>query len=180
MRPFFLLLALCLVTACGTQYRDPSLPIAAQADFDPSRYLGTWYEIARYPVSFQEGCTATTATYGLIDDDTVSVVNRCRDGSPDGPLKEITGTATIEGPGQLRVKFGSVPFVRAPYWVLWVDEGYETAVVGVPNGRAGWILARTPEITPETRLQAEDILRANGYDTLALIEVPHLTPPVSD
>jgi len=180
MRPFVLLLALCLMTACGTQYRDPSSPITPQADFDPSQYLGTWYEIARFPVSFQEGCTATTATYGLIDDNTISVVNRCRDGAPDGPMKEITGTATIEGPGQLRVKFASVPFVRAPYWVLWVDEDYDTAVVGVPNGRAGWILARTPDITPETRMRAEDILRTNGYDTLALIEVPHQAPSASD
>lgn len=180
MRRILLLIALTLMTACGTQYRDPSSPITAQADFDPSRYLGTWYEIARFPVSFQEGCTATTATYGLIDDTTVSVVNRCRDGSPDGPLREIKGTATIEGPGQLRVRFSSVPFARAPYWVLWVNDTYEIAVVGVPNGRAGWILARRPEITEETRMQAEDILRANGYDTSALIEVEHKAPTASD
>lgn len=180
MRHLVLFASLCLMTACGTQYRDPSSTITSQADFDPTRYLGTWYEIARYPVSFQEGCTATTATYGLIDDDTISVVNRCRDGSPDGPVKEIQGTATIEAPGQLRVRFSSIPFARAPYWVLWVDESYDTAVVGVPNGRAGWILARTPEITPETRTQAESILRANGYDTMALIEVAHKAPSASD
>lgn len=180
MRHLLLLMSLALVTACGTQYRDPSSTIVAQADFDPSRYLGTWYEIARYPVSFQEGCTATTATYGLIDDETVSVVNRCRLGSPQGELKEIQGTASIEGPGQLRVKFSSIPFVSAPYWVLWVDETYDTAVVGVPNGRAGWILARSPQVTSETRTQAEDILRSNGYDTSALIEVAHAAPPASD
>ncbi len=173
MRLVLAFLALALMTACGTVYRDTATPIAAQADFDPTRYLGTWYEIARYPVRFQEGCTATTATYGLIDDDTVSVLNRCRDGSPQGHERQISGRAAIEGPGQLRVSFSSVPFVRAPYWVLWVDTDYQTAVVGVPSGKAGWILARTPQISDATRTEAEAILTANGYDPAALIDVAH-------
>ncbi len=169
-------LALCafiLLTACGTQYRDTDAPISAQADFDAARYLGTWYEIARYPVPFQEGCTATTATYQAIDDQRISVLNQCRQGDPTGPLDQIKGTARVVGPGQLTVQFYTVPFLRAPYWVLWVDESYQTAVVGVPNGRAGWILARSPQIAPETRAMANDILRQNGYDPDALIETLH-------
>lgn len=170
-----LLLAL-LLTACGTQYRDTTTPITAQQDFDAARYLGTWYEIARYPVPFQEGCTATTATYGAVDADTISVLNQCREGRPDGPLKEISGTADLAGPGQLKVQFTSVPFIRAPYWVLWVDETYETAVVGVPNGRAGWILARSPRISEARRSKADSVLRQNGYDPAQLFEVPHASP----
>ncbi|WP_227271126.1 lipocalin family protein [Roseobacter weihaiensis] len=167
------LLALVLLTACGTRYRDNTQPITAQADFDPARYLGTWYEIARYPVAFQRGCTATTATYGALDADTISVLNTCRQDSPDGPLRSVKGTADISGPGQLKVQFASVPFVRAPYWVLWVDETYDTAVVGVPNGRAGWILARRPRISDAKRAEAEAVLRANGYDPAALLNVQH-------
>jgi apolipoprotein D and lipocalin family protein len=173
MTRYLALLALAMLSACGTVYRDTGQPIVAQAAFDATRYLGTWYEIARYPVSFQRGCTATTATYGAIDAGTISVLNRCHDGAPDGPLKEIAGTADIVGPGRLAVQFSSVPFVRAPYWVLWVDEDYQTAVVGVPNGRAGWILAREPRISSARRAQAEAVLRANGYDPGALIDVPH-------
>lgn len=62
--------------------------------------------------------------------------------------------------------------IRADYWVLWVDDGYNTAVVGVPNGRAGWILARTPQISPHKRAEAENRLRAAGYDVGALIDTP--------
>lgn len=172
--PFrFAICAFILLSACGSQYRDTSAPITAQADFDAAQYLGKWYEIARYPVPFQEGCTATTATYQAIDNESISVLNQCRQGDPAGPLDQIKGSARIVAPGQLKVRFNSVPFLRAPYWVLWVDPDYQTAVVGVPNGRAGWILARSPEIPPKTRAKAENILRENGYDPTALIETEH-------
>jgi apolipoprotein D and lipocalin family protein len=71
------------------------------------------------------------------------------------------------------VQFDRIPFVSAPYWVLWVDEDYTLAVVGVPNGRAGWILARETAINADMRARAEAVLRDNGYDPAALIEVAH-------
>ncbi len=138
--------------------------MVAKSDFDPQRYVGVWYEIARYPVSFQEGCTATTAEYGLLDSDTVSVLNMCRTGAPNGPVQQISGRADIVGPGQLKVRFDNVPFVRGDYVVLWVDDGYQTAVVGTPSGKAGWILARMPTISPQVRQDAEAVLEMNGYD----------------
>lgn len=168
---------IALLAACsGGVYRDMATSIAAQQDFTAARYLGRWFEIARYPVSFQKGCTATTADYGPVDATTISVINTCRQDSPDGPVRQIDGTAEIVGPGKLKVRFGSVPFVAADYWVLWVDEDYQTAVVGVPSGRAGWILARTPRIDPARRARAEAALRANGYDPERLIDVPHAAP----
>ena len=178
IRALIMMVVLGLLSACsGGVYRDTATPMQPQANFAPERYLGRWYEIARYPVSFQEGCTATTADYGAIDASTVSVRNTCRQDSPNGPARSIDGTASIVGPGQLKIRFSSVPFIAADYWVLWVDDNYETAVVGVPSGRAGWILARNPEIDPARRARAEEILLANGYDTSGLIEVPHATTP---
>jgi apolipoprotein D and lipocalin family protein len=171
-------LALCaaLAACTGEAYRDTSVTIAAQRDFQPERYLGRWYEIARFPVIFEEGCTATTADYGAIDAETVSVLNTCRKGNPDGAAEQIAGTARIVAPGELKVKFASVPFVAADYWVLWVDEDYQTAVVGVPSGRAGWILARTPTIDPARRAEAEAVLARNGYDPSRLYDVPQAAP----
>lgn len=173
MRRLALLLTCALLTACGTVYRDTATQITAQANFQPERYLGLWYEIARFPVFFEEGCTATTAEYGAIDAQTVSVLNTCRKGTPDGPVDDISGKARIVGPGKLKVSFSTVPFIAADYWVLWVDDAYETAVVGVPSGKAGWILARTPEISAERRAEAEAVFRANGYDPSRLYDVPH-------
>jgi apolipoprotein D and lipocalin family protein len=177
MRPLALLALCAALAACtGGAYRDTAVPITAQRDFQPERYLGRWYEIARFPVIFEQGCTATTADYGPIDAETVSVLNTCRKGAPDGPADAIAGTARIVAPGELKVKFASVPFVAADYWVLWVDEDYQTAVVGVPSGRAGWILARTPAIDPARRAAAEAVLARNGYDPARLYDVPQPAP----
>ena len=81
--------------------------------------------------------------------------------------------AEVAGPGRLKVSFPTVPFAGAvDYWVLWVDEGYRTAVVGAPNGRSGWILNRDPVI-PADRLQAaRDVLAFNGYDLSRLLTLP--------
>jgi len=161
-----LLAAVVLLASCAS-YRDRDVAMTTQA-IDPSDYAGRWYEIARFPVWFQRGCTATTATYEVVDADTLSVVNTCRDSSVDGPVERIEGTAEVVGPGKLEVRLGAIPFA-APYQVLWVDAGYDTAVVGVPNGRAGWILARTPRIGEARLAEAKAVLRANGYDTSALM-----------
>ena len=152
-------------------YRDTDVPIASKALFEPARYLGTWYEVARYPVPFEAGCVGVTAEYGAIDAETISVKNTCR--NPDGSVKSvIEGSATIVGPGRLKVRFPSVPFGAADYWVLWTDESYRTAVVGAPNGRSGWILNRSPEIPADRLAAAREILDFNGYDLGRLMEVP--------
>lgn len=165
-RPLLLALAATLA-GCGlgpgASFRDDSVTIASSANFDAARYVGRWYEVARYPNPFQSGCPGAIADYGLSGTPGVLTVrNICLDaaGLPTG---EITGTATDEGLGRLSVRLQGVP-VAAPYWVLWVDEGYRTAVVGAPNGRVGWILNRDPEI-PEDRLAAaREVLDFNGYD----------------
>lgn len=138
--------------------------MTSMAVFDPARYAGLWYEVASFPVSFQEGCTGTRATYGLGEDGVLSVRNVCM---KDGALTTIEGTARVVGPGRLKVKLGAMPFA-ADYWVLWVDEGYRTAVVGVPSGRAGWILNRDPEIPDDRYRAALSVLEFNGYDVSRL------------
>ncbi|TRD23332.1 lipocalin family protein [Palleronia caenipelagi] len=151
----------------ATSYRDQNVPIGSRADFDPERYLGRWYEIASYPVSFQDGCTDTQAIYGAAENG-ITVRNTClRDGERSG----IEGRAELVGPGRLKVQLGNLPFT-APYWVLWVDETYQTAVVGVPSGRAGWILARDPDISEARLAEARDALERNGYDLTALRMTP--------
>ena len=150
-------------------YRDRSVPIASKALFEPERYLGLWYEVARYPVPSQAGCVGVTAEYGLRADGRLSVLNICR--NPDGSVRStINGSAEVVGPGRLKVRFPSVPFITADYWVLWTDIDYSTAVVGTPNGRAGWILSRTPEIPPDRLAAAREVLAFNGYDLSRLLE----------
>ena len=151
-------------------YRDATVPIASKALFEPARYLGLWHEVARFPVPFEEGCVGVTAEYTARPDGLIGVRNTCR--TADGSIRStIDGTAEIVGPGRLKVRFASVPFVASDYWVLWVDQDYTVAVVGAPDGRSGWILSRTPQISADKLAAAREILDFNGYDLSRLKEL---------
>lgn len=163
------IVALLALGACGVvapSYRDQDVRIASLAAFDPVRYAGDWVEVARFPVPFQAGCVDTRARYGPPVDGALSVENVCT--TDEGRVRRISGSAALVGPGRLKVRLGSVPFA-GDYWVLWVDESYETAVVGVPSGRAGWVLSRESDIRADKLAAALEVLAFNGYDTSALI-----------
>lgn len=153
-----------LLSACGTSYRDRAEPITSVANFDAQKYAGLWYEVARFPVWFQEGCTNTQAEYVPLEEGVLGVRNAC---FRDNELSVIEGKARVNGPGRLKVRLGFMPFA-GNYWVLWVDEEYRTAVVGTPSGRAGWILNRTPDISEDRLEAAKAVLSFNGYDVSAL------------
>ncbi|WP_316014442.1 lipocalin family protein [Roseobacter sp. HKCCA0434] len=168
-----LLLVLAL-SACGTPaWRDAAIPVRPAMGFELDRYLGEWYEIARFPNRFEEGCTDVTAAYDLNEDGTVAVTNSCpnRDEMAEGTAE------TTDDPAVLRVSFapGWVPFATADYIVIWVDQGYQTAVVASPEAGLGWILARDRQPDAARLEEARDVLRANGYDPSALIEPVQVT-----
>ena len=161
-----------VLSGCGGGYRDTGVAMTSMAVFDPVRFAGLWYEVARFPVPLQAGCTNTQADYAVTETGVLSVRNSCR---RNDALSNISGEARVTGPGRLKVRLDGVP-VAADYWVLWIDEGYRTAVVGTPSGRAGWILNRTPEVPPDRLRAAREVLRFNGYDLGALQMTPQDAP----
>ena len=84
-------LAVALSVGCAHVGTDAAAPLRTVASVDLERYLGTWYEIARYPNRFQEGCVASMATYTKREDGRIRVVNECREGTPDGKLRRAEG-----------------------------------------------------------------------------------------
>jgi len=162
---------LLFLTACvGLLQRHPvgnrAVPEPRRA-VEIQRYLGRWYEIARYEQGFQRGCEGVTADYSLRPDGGVSVVNRCR--KPDGRITEARGRARIvdrDSNAKLKVSFFG-PFF-GDYWVLDHADDYSWSIVGEGSGRYLWILARDP--TPGDAQVAELIerTRAMGYDTSML------------
>ena len=158
-----------ILFALGGCVVGPPLEVVPSVDLD--RYVGLWYEIARYPVFFQEGCTNTTAEYALRDDGRIAVVNTCHDGSPEGPVRRIEGTARIADPttnAKLKVQF-FWPF-EGDYWIIDLDEAYTWVVVGEPTRRYLWILSRTPTMDETLYRQITDELPAKGYDPTKLIQ----------
>ncbi|BBH08587.1 temperature-induced lipocalin [Prunus dulcis] len=109
------------------------------------RYMGRWYEIASFPSRFQpKNGENTRATYTLRDDGTVNVLNETWS---DGKRSSIEGTAYKADPSseeaKLKVKFYVPPFlpiipVVGDYWVLFIDEDYQYALIGQPSRNYLW------------------------------------------
>lgn len=145
-------------------------PARDTADLDLQRYLGTWYEVARFDSFFQRGCYATKATYSRRDDGELRIVNECHDGSPTGEVKKAEGKAWVEDPkepGKLQVMF-FWPF-HGPYWVLEVAPDYSWALIGHPKKKSCWVMSRTPAMDEGLYAQLVKKLEARGYDTSKLI-----------
>jgi apolipoprotein D and lipocalin family protein len=129
-------------------------PLEAVPSVDLARYCGMWYEIARLPNGFQTKCAGdVVATYTLLDDGQIKVVNRCR--KENGEVTEAEGRAKRasddEPNSKLKVRFAPailsfLPFVWGNYWILEIDTAYTYAVIGEPDREYLWILSRTPKI----------------------------------
>jgi len=146
----------------------PALETVPHVDLE--HYLGTWYEIASFPQSFQRGCTATTATYTLRHDGQLDVMNRCRLGSLDGKEKAALGRARLVDRAtnaKLEVSFFR-PF-WGPYWIIDLAPDYSYAVVGHPGRDYLWILSRTSTMSEVTYQTIVARLRAQGYETSRLV-----------
>jgi apolipoprotein D and lipocalin family protein len=135
-----------------------------------TRYLGKWYELARYENRFERGCDAVAAEYKLLADGRISVRNSCRDGGLNRRLRVSEGKAkVVDGSGNAKLKvsfFG--PFYVGDYWILDRAEDYSWSIVGEPSGRYLWILAREPDPAEERRQMLFRRTAELGYDTSRL------------
>lgn len=140
-------------------------PLQTVPHVDLNRYLGTWYEIAAFPQSFQKGCTGSTANYTLRDNGEIDVLNDCRKGSLGGEAKVAKGRARVVDRttnAKLEVSFFR-PF-WGDYWIIDLGADYEYAVVGHPSRDYLWILSRTPTMDAAVYDGIVVRLRAQGYE----------------
>jgi apolipoprotein D and lipocalin family protein len=170
---YILLIAsmLLAVLGCINTQKKTSPPLSVVPYVDLTRYTGTWYEIARYPHSFQEGCVGSKTTYTLSDDGKISVLNECYDKTFDGKIRSAKGKAWVVDPttnAKLKVSF-FWPF-SGHYWIIDLGENYEYAVIGHPKRKYLWILSRSKEIEGEVYETILSRLRDKQYDTSRLIK----------
>jgi apolipoprotein D and lipocalin family protein len=156
-----------MVIGCGAG----EAPLTTVPYVELPRYLGQWYEIARYPAWFEKQCARdVTAAYALRDDGKIGVVNSCV--KQDGSRRQSTGWARIEDKrtqAKWKVTF-FWPFFGS-YWVLELGPQYEYAVVGEPGRKYLWILSRTPQMSDEQYREITGRLAAKGYDAAKLMRV---------
>jgi apolipoprotein D and lipocalin family protein len=165
MLRFALLLLLWVSAAANAQ------PLAPIATLDVPRYMGVWYEVAKYPNRFQKKCVANTqAEYRLFPSGRVQVINRCQ--KSNGELMEAVGEARQIGGASsatLKVRFApawlsALPFVWGNYWVIDLDANYQLVAVSEPEKDYLWILSRQPEVSEERYRALLQRLAAQGFD----------------
>jgi len=102
------LLTIIPLSMCSCQTKEPVDKMKTVAGVDLNRYMGTWYEIARFPHSFEKGLVGVTATYRLKTNGRVEVINQGFKDSLTGRLKRAKGFAKVPDPaepGRLKVYF---------------------------------------------------------------------------
>lgn len=149
-------------------------------DFELSRYLGEWYEIARLPHAFEEGLSHVTADYRPREDGGITVINRGFSQAEDA-WEEARGKAYFvddSNTGHLKVSFFG-PFY-ASYLIMQLDENYQYALVTGPDKDYLWILSRTPQLPEPVVQQLVAFAERKGYPVDKLIFVDQQDPPPAE
>jgi apolipoprotein D and lipocalin family protein len=161
---------LLIFGGCNSNY--PPLEVVKNVDIN--RYIGKWYEIARLPNSFEKGCYAATAEYSIIDGETIRVINTCNKDSLLGEIDQVKGKAFVvpnSNNAKLKVQF-FWPF-RGDYWIIDLDEeNYQYALVGSPNRKYLWVLARTNKMDDNTYEMLLEKAKAKGFNIDKMEKTP--------
>ncbi|WP_321301364.1 lipocalin family protein [uncultured Sphaerochaeta sp.] len=166
-----ILAMLVMLTSCATTGKYPPLDTVSSLDLD--RYLGSWYEIARYQHRFEKNLVGAKADYSLRDDGRIQVVNSGIKGELEGKITSVKAVAwrPDEGvPGRLKVRFFGL--FTSDYLVFGLDEDYQWALVGSDDRDFLWFLSRTPEVSDATLDAMKAIAVEQGYDMEKLFLVP--------
>jgi apolipoprotein D and lipocalin family protein len=148
--------------------KNQNPPPTTVENVDLQRYTGLWYEIARIPNWFQNKCAGqVTAVYTLRSDGRVEVLNSCR--TRKGKTAQAKGLAKVVDQrtnAKLKVSFFrplGISLFWGDYWIIGLDPDYRWAVVGDPQRKYGWILARDPQINSGEMTKIQSLLQVKGY-----------------
>ena len=164
-----LLTIACLSTLVAQA--DPD-PLPSPAEFEPAKYLGKWFEVARLPTASQPEGSLAIAEYAAGDEaGTVKVKNSAYDadgefiGAIEGKAQIVEGGAK----GRLKVGFGPAVPEEANYCILSIHPKYRFAVVGSPDRKSMWILSRRVPIGKKKLDQLATVAEGAGFDTSKLV-----------
>ena len=158
--------------ACGLINSEGNNKVKTVENVDLNKYMGVWYEIARFDHRFERGLVGVTATYTLREDGKITVLNKGYKNSLNGKLKQTRGKARVPDksqPGKLKVTF----FIfGADYFILELDTlNYQYSLVGSSSMNYLWILGRSPQMDDKTYSMLIEKAKARGYKTEDLIKV---------
>lgn len=143
-------------------------------NFELEKFLGKWYEIARFQHRFEKGLVGVTADYSLREDGKIDVLNQGYEFTLDGKLKQAKGVAKVpdtEQPAKLKVSFFWIFY--ADYFVMELDSvNYQYALIGSSSDDYLWIMSRTPQMDETVYNRLVEKAKSRGYDVSKLYLVP--------
>lgn len=147
--------------------------VTAVKPFDKEKYLGKWYEIARFDFRFEKDLNNTTAEYSLNDNGTIRVYNKGYH-TIKKTWVDATGKAKFAGDPQtamLKVSFFG-PFYSG-YNVIALDKDYTYALVAGASLKYLWFLSRHTEMPEDIKNNYLKTAQELGFNTQNLIWVKH-------
>ena len=167
----YLMLTIMIVSfySCSTIPKG----VKAVTPFDKNKYLGKWYEIARFDFRFERGLNNTTAEYSVTDKNVLKVVNRGYN-SERNEWKQAVGKAKFVGDdttAMLKVSFFG-PFYSG-YNVIAIDNNYKYALVAGESLRYLWILSRDTSLPEPVKNEFLKIAEDIGFNTSDLLWIEH-------
>lgn len=150
--------------------REDAPDTTPQGNITLHRYLGRWYEQARYECFFERDMDEVYTVYTGRADGSIAITNAGT--TAGGRHKEARGRAIVpdeERHGRLLVSFVP-PYIwfRAPYHILYVDDCYRMALVSGEASGYLWLLTRERKADAATMRRLLDEAQKRGFDLTRL------------
>ena len=168
---------ICVFVTSASAYAEDSseIKVTAMPNFNINSYLGTWYEIARMPIDYEEDCSKAISVAYTMKKNSIAVKTQCTTTEHKVDISEGIGylNSKAKGAGQLKVNFASkwlrwTKYGNTDYWVLNTDYT-SFAIVGSPDHQYVWIFSRTPNMDVKQLQTQVSFLQNLGYDISTLI-----------
>lgn len=145
----------------------------AVTNFEAEKYLGKWYEIARFDYKFEKNMDNVTATYSQNPNGTIRVDNKGYDYVKKEWKESIGEAKFVSDQSEARLKVSFFKPFWAGYNVIDIDDNYQYALVAGSSLKYIWILSRTKEIPESIKQRFLEKAKKIGYNTDELIWIKH-------
>ncbi len=164
------IIGLLLLNSCSVGIPDGA---TAVKNFDSDKYLGKWYEIARFDYKFERNMDNVTANYSLNPDGSIKVQNQGYNYMKKEWKESIGEARFVNDKSEARLKVSFFKPIWAGYNVIDIDDNYQNALVVGNSTKYIWILSRDKKMPESIKERFLAKAQKLGYDTNALIWVKH-------
>ena len=165
----FALGALCFGLMHGHSVAQRATPVAS---LEASRFLGTWFEIARLPNKAEKKCAGDAFMMFAPDykPGRFQIVDSCKRPDRTQEVRNLDGRrANKNGDGKLKIT--TLYPLTTKEWIIGVGPDYSWALLATPNRKKLWVLSKTATLAPDQLSAAKTMAAAQGFNVAKLVSV---------